>query len=167
MRWISRAAYGFEEVVGALTGLLMLGVVTVGVFYRIVLHDPIQATEEIALACFVWMVFIGASAACREDLHAGMDAVVVTLPEHWRQRLRVVSDIVVLIVAVAFVWLGWRYAQLGWSTRTMSADLPMFWVYVSLPLGGCLIIWRVSEQLLARLRGAPARVAPSADSSPI
>src|ERR1700754_2480665 len=62
-------------------------------------------TEELARFMFIWMVMLGAMIGVREGTHFEVD-VWPKLGPRGNARLRIVSQSLVLVFALVFVWWG-------------------------------------------------------------
>jgi TRAP-type C4-dicarboxylate transport system permease small subunit len=114
-------------------------------------------TEEIARFCFVWMIMVGAMCAVRDGTHFDLEV----LPESSNPKIeaakRVFVHVMVLLVALIFMWYGWRFMLFGWYQKSEIAALPMNWIFVAWPLTGIVAGLFVIEKILkeiAAVRGA-------------
>jgi C4-dicarboxylate transporter DctQ subunit len=149
-----------EEVLGAFLMAAMLTAVTASVFFRYVLNAPFAWTEEVALGLFVWMVFIGSAAVIKHGGHVAVDVVIVLFSQRVQRILLIVGDVIVIVVLVGMAWLGWLYALSGLDVYTLALKIPMFWVYLAIPVGSVLMIWRTIQQLVAAFEAPRAQVNP-------
>src|SRR5207247_1576599 len=64
--------------------ILLLAIITVdlllGVFSRYVLERTFVWYDEVARACFIWLVFLGAAAAVKRGAHFGLHMFVELMP---------------------------------------------------------------------------------------
>jgi TRAP-type C4-dicarboxylate transport system permease small subunit len=113
------------------------------VFWRYVLDQPLQWSEEVARYCFVWVTLLGAATLLRvRDGHPRID----TLPLRASPRVRLALDVfgraMVIACSVAVAAGGLRMRQLHWEQRSPSLELPMAWVYLAMLLGPSLgVFW--------------------------
>jgi TRAP-type transport system small permease protein len=150
MRW---ALAHLEDVIGGFLLLVVLVIVALGVFFRYVLVAPLQWADEIAMAVFIWQVFIGAAAASRRGMHVAIDTLVVALPPAAQWTLRILSYLLVIAVLVSLIVYGWQFANSTWNQYTLNLRIPRFWVNLSLPVGAALMLWRTLEHLRDALAG--------------
>ena len=92
-------------------------------------------TEELSRFLFVWMVMLGAMIGIREHTHFEVD-VWPDLGPRATALLRIVSDVLVLIFALVFVWWGIEFVRFGWDQLSELAELPMPWIFVAWPMAG-------------------------------
>lgn len=152
-----------SRVLGALVDgaclLLMVALsvdILLGVFSRYVLVQTFTWYDEIARACFVWMVFLGAAAGVRRQAHFRLHLAVDRLPLRARQAAEVVALLVVIGFAVVLVRQGWTFVELGRFQQTPVMEMPKSWIYLAMPVGGVLIALFALPQLWQALRRALA-----------
>ena len=76
MRGIKYLWHNLEYILAAVFFVIMLVALFIQVFFRFVLNNPIGWTEELAVTCFVMMVYIGSIGATRNDEHMKMEMVI-------------------------------------------------------------------------------------------
>jgi C4-dicarboxylate transporter DctQ subunit len=100
--------------------------------------------QEACIYLFVWMAKFGAAYGVRQGIHVGVDVVVNKLP----QRPRAVFTVIALLAGALFTGIiGTLGANFVWHighTDQISADLelPMWLVYLCVPLGSYLMCFR-------------------------
>ena len=125
-----------------------------GVFTRFCLGRQAAYTDELARVLLVWISMIGAALAFGQKAHLGVDYVVSKLHPEARKTLSVIVQLVILSLAlIVFVIGGWAL-----STGQMGQPLPtMPWltrgmVYISMPVGGVLIVLFALENMIGIIR---------------
>jgi C4-dicarboxylate transporter DctQ subunit len=100
--------------------------------------------QELTIYLFVWMAKFGAAYGVRTGIHVGVDVVINRLDTPWRNKF-----IVFGLLAGAFFTavVGTLGAKLVWAlshTDQVSPDLemPMWIVYLAVPLGSYLMSFR-------------------------
>jgi TRAP-type transport system small permease protein len=117
----------------ALAQVLMaacLGVMAVAVFFNVVLRygfgSGIAASEELSRLLFVWMVFIGATAAYPAGEHMAFTSFIASL----RHRPKTIQGLTILIrslVIVSCVMLGrgaWQQVEVGFASNSVVLGYP-------------------------------------------
>lgn len=109
-----------------------LGVMAVAVFFNVVLRygfgSGIAASEELSRLLFVWMVFIGATAAYPAGEHMAFTSFVASLRKHPR-TIRAMSILIRTLVIVSCVMLGrgaWQQVAVGFSSNSVVLGYPNF-----------------------------------------
>jgi TRAP-type C4-dicarboxylate transport system permease small subunit len=110
-----------------------------GIFSRYVLERTFVWYDEVARACFMWLVFLGAAVAVRRGAHFGLHVVVDVLPPQLRRTALLLTPITVIAFSVAIAWLGWMLMQHGAAQTTAVMGMPVSWIYAAMPAGGALM----------------------------
>ena len=110
-----------------------------GIFSRYVLERTFVWYDEVARACFMWLVFLGAAVAVRRGAHFGLHVFVDMLPAQFRRTALLLTPITVIAFSVAIAWLGWMLMQHGAAQTTAVMGMPVSWIYAAIPAGGALM----------------------------
>ncbi len=108
-------------------------------------------TEEMARFFFIWMIMIGAMVGIRDGAHFDVDLWPELKPRA-NALLRIVSNLLILVFALVFIWYGIKFVQFGWSQNSELAELPMAWIFVSWPMAGLTWVLFLSERFVDDLR---------------
>ncbi|MFM7083904.1 MAG: TRAP transporter small permease [Hyphomicrobium sp.] len=103
--------------------------------------------QELCIFLFIWMAKFGAAYGVRTGIHVGVDIVVNMLKEPWRRRTLFIG-LLCGAVFTAFVGVVSTYlvAHLFHSGQLSAVlEIPMWWVYLCLPLGSFLMCFRFLE----------------------
>ncbi|GIN14111.1 hypothetical protein J26TS2_39780 [Shouchella clausii] len=142
-----------DDWIGAIALSLIVILIGANVFFRFVLSQPITWSEEISLALFVWLTFIGISAVMKRNEHVGIDYFVRKLPKVafvWVQRFRLV--VLLAVTCVVFVYWGTKLAiDTHWKV-TPVLGVPFRFIYMALPVGGILALYHLVSVLLRKDR---------------
>ena len=129
--------------------------VFLGVFSRYVLVRTFTWYDEIARLLFVWIVFLGAAVGVKRGVHFRLHLLVDRFPPVL-QRLTVIFGILVMM---GFGWIliqqGWKLVELGQFQQTAVMGLSKQYIYLSVPVGGVLVILFSLGHFWRALRGAP------------
>ncbi|MDR7305394.1 TRAP transporter small permease subunit [Rhodoferax saidenbachensis] len=109
---------------------LCLGVMAVAVFINVVLRygfgSGVAASEEVSRLLFVWMVFIGATAAYPAGEHMAFTSLVGALQPHPR-AMATMTALIRLLVLAACVMLAigaWQQVVVGWGSYSVVMGYP-------------------------------------------
>lgn len=110
------------------------------IFWRYVLIDPLGFTDETMRYCMVWVTFLAGSGLVFRREH-----MATSLFDNPRLGLiRRIGQSVVLIAIAAyaafFTWNGLPLALRNASQLSPSAQIPMIYPYIAVPVGGVLIV---------------------------
>jgi C4-dicarboxylate transporter DctQ subunit len=147
----------------ALSALLavMVAITFVTVVTRYVFDFPLSYIDQLVPNLFVWVTFLGASAAAKRRAHLGLSLLYDALPP----RPRAVLGVIVLGGTSAFflatAWFGWQVVRLQVENRlTTSLGYPAWAIGIAVPAGALLFSIR-SVEAWVRHRGAREGEAPS------
>ena len=148
----------FEENLAALFMGGLLFILFLQVFTRYVLNDPLAWTEEAARYVYVYIVFLGASAAISDRSHVGIDYFAKALPIRAQWIVSLLVNLAILIVLALLAYWGWRAAMRQWNMPLVVLDVPYTWVYIVIPITAVLMTLRtlviMGEDWRAMRKGA-------------
>jgi len=125
-----------EEVVAV--GLLaVLGVILgTQVLLRFAFGLGYAWMEEIARMLFIWVIFLGAVVAMRDNLHIRVEAGLALFPARLRPFVAWLGDLALFAFCLAMCWHGIELvaSTLALDFRLTSTRLSMFWPYLIVPL---------------------------------
>lgn len=130
-----------------------LGAMAVAVFINVVLRygfgSGVAASEELSRLLFVWMVFIGATAAYPAGEHMAFTSLVGTLKNRPRLMLAMTLLIRVLVVlACALIaWGAWQQVVVGLDSYSVILRYPT----ALLPLPAFLCAIAIGAMALAEI----------------
>jgi len=107
-----------------------LGVMAFAVFLNVVLRygfgSGIAASEELSRLLFVWMVFIGATAAYPLGEHMAFTSLLRPLQSK-RVALKAVARLIhalVVLTCVLVAWGAWQQVEVGMGSRSVVLGYP-------------------------------------------
>ncbi|MCS2610707.1 TRAP transporter small permease [Halomonas dongshanensis] len=113
------------------------------VLYQVVarsfLKISVSWTDEIAMACFIWAVFLGAAVAVRRRRHY----VVDVFPSRFavtQRALRLFGGIACLPVIYVLIVHGNVLVDMGWHRRSVALGTPMAYVFAAMPVAGVAML---------------------------
>uniref|UniRef100_UPI004047846A TRAP transporter small permease n=1 Tax=Yoonia sp. TaxID=2212373 RepID=UPI004047846A len=110
--------------------------------------------EEIVRYSFIYLAWVGASAAVKERAHIRIDVVMHYLGTRPKAALYIFGDLVMLAVAIgALVW-SFETVQVSWKFGSVSHGLrvSMVWFLMAVPVGFGLMITRLIQSLWRDMR---------------
>lgn len=110
--------------------------------------------EEIVRYSFIYLAWIGASAAVKERAHIRIDVLMHYLGPRPKALLYIFGDIVMFIVAV--IALYWSFETVLVSAHfgsvTDGLRISKVWFLMAVPLGFALIVWRLLQSFVRDFR---------------
>lgn len=155
LRHMNRMLTLFEDSLAALSLSVGAGVIFLDVALRTPFKVAFSWSNEFTRYAIVWMVFIGGSIAARKGFHINIDILQETLPRPFARVLNVVCHIASLIFCSLLVIYGVALViqMKGFDQRSPAMEIPMYWVYIAIPLGGLLMVVRFAERTVRLLHG--------------
>jgi len=105
--------------------------------------------EEIVRYSFIYLAWIGASAAVKERAHIRIDVVMHYLGQRPKALLYMFGDIVMMIVAVIALYWSFESVHVSWKFGSVTDGLRIskVWFLMAVPTGFALMIWRLLQSL--------------------
>ena len=153
MRILRSFIANFEEIIsGALLVLMSLATMS-NVVARYFFNNPLEWAEEFSRYAFIWIVFLGAAVCTKGGRHIVIDGLVLALPVRFRAFLQVLVDTITLGFMLLLVYYGWILTAFT-TQPTSTLKVPLFVVYVVVPLSALLIALRSLGDFTSHLRFA-------------
>ncbi|WP_226654895.1 TRAP transporter small permease [Pseudalkalibacillus hwajinpoensis] len=92
-------------------------------------NSGITWSEEMSRFLFVWLVFLGAIAAFKDNMHLGVDLVINLLPEKVKKVVFVIGNALVLYVLWLLLNGSWKMTLLNMESLAPATKLPLGVVY--------------------------------------
>ena len=145
--------------VGMLTAMMLLAV------GQIVMREVFSATgfvwaDELIRLIVLWLALVGSIAACRENRHIRIDALLHVLPDKAIRIVRIGVDLFAAAVSGIIAVQAWRYLQIDIEYEvTVLVDTPAWIAHSIMPVAFALISYRFlvssAQQLRDFFAGAP------------
>jgi TRAP-type C4-dicarboxylate transport system permease small subunit len=144
----------FEEYFVVWTMALMTVLVFCQVVMRYVFSSSLSWSEEFARFIFMWLSWVGASYAVKERSHFRVEMFANLLKGRRRRNFELLILAVWFGFSVVMAWLGTRLMIFLMETGQISAamEIPMSWVYASVPAGCGLMALRLAAEIVKILR---------------
>lgn len=117
--------------------------------------------SEFAQYLHVWQIWIGASLAIRLQSHIRVDVFINLFPPSVRRYINLLALFCWFVFASFLAFEGSRYvmAVLESGQTSPSLHIPMWIPYLSIPIGGTLMVIRLIQQIyfLFTDKGTPDR----------
>ncbi len=152
---VSRGLAGFENWMMIVGMGLASFLITLQVILRYFLNYSISWGEELTRYAIVWMSFVGAGMGIRKGAHICVDLLIVFLSERWKRALTSLMAIVGAGFGMAIFVTGCNLVYSGIERGQVSPalEVPIFIVYLAVPLGGLIMMFRWLELFLSTFKG--------------
>ncbi len=125
---------------------LCLAAMVLMVFGNVVLryafNSGIAVSEEVSRWLFVWMTFLGALVALKENGHLGTDMLVAHLPPWGKRLCLALSQVLMLGVTLMLLKGSWAQSVINWDVEAPVTGASMAVVY------GAGVVFAVPAALL-------------------
>lgn len=141
---------GLEIVLMIGCGVLLFGFCTT-VILDIVTREighPWLWLQEVTSTFFIYAIFVGTAVATRRNDHLYLTALAEVLHGRARLVIEVATRVVVLCIALCFIYFGYLNFLRGFSSFRMPSMTPIASLYAAIPLCGLLIALFMVEQLV-------------------
>jgi len=137
-----------------LCGLLLFAfctTVVLDIVTRTIGH-PWLWLQEVTSTLFIYAIFCGTAVATRRNDHLYLTAIADALHGRSRIVVEMIIRLVVLGVAICFIWFGYLNFLRGFSSFRMPSLTPIASLYAAIPLCGVLVALFTVEQIVNGLR---------------
>lgn len=137
--------------------VFLIGAVVVAnaaqIFCRYVLVQPLSFTDEFMRFSMVWVAFLAGSALVFRREHMAANLFDHPSVARLQRPAAMLVLAAILAFAVVLAWFGWPLALRNARQLSPSAQIPMVWPYVAVPVGGGLMALYVAWLLVLSAAG--------------
>lgn len=141
---------------GVTAAILMLMVVIafVAVIFRYVIESSLSWSFEATMALLTYLTFISCYLALRQGAHLKVDYFIKHLPLGPRTAVFALNRLLIFAVGLVMVVWGLRQTWLYREQTTLVMEIPVWVLYVIIPMSGLAMGLDAFWQLVAGLRRA-------------
>ena len=110
---------------------IMLVLVFLNVILRYFFHTGISISEEVSRFLFVWLTFLGAFLALRDNDHLGVDILTRHLSPGGQRVCRFLTLCLMLTCCVAFLVGSWRQVWINMPNEMPVTGMPLGLMYAA------------------------------------
>lgn len=124
------------------------------VIARYLFDASLTWASELSIFLFLWSVFFGAAYCFKKDAHIAVTIVLDIVPTPIAKVMLIVSHVITLGYLAAVSYYGYEYLQLviDLEERSVDLDIPMWIIYLVIPISFAFAAYRVGERLVVILR---------------
>jgi tripartite ATP-independent periplasmic transporter dctQ component len=120
---------------------VMIALVFTNVVLRYVFSTGFEWSEEIARLCFIYLVYLGAIGAMRENQHLIIDSVLSRIPDIWQKAIYFLVQAGIIWMMVVLTRGSWQLVMQNLGDRWVATQFPIYLVYaVGLVTGVSIIV---------------------------
>ena len=116
------------------------------VIMRYVFNNSLTWSEELARYIFIWQCWLGTSLACRDKRHIKITIIEDALKnERAKAAFRLIGHVAMIVFCGIVVVYGWEVCmqQIQLGRVTPATRIPMWIVYLSLPISNIAVLLRI------------------------
>jgi TRAP-type C4-dicarboxylate transport system permease small subunit len=134
--------------------VLLVGTMFIEVVRREVFSYSSIWGEEIVRYSFIYLAWIGASAAVKERGHIRIDVLMNYVGDRMRAVLYIFGDLVMFAVAIVAFWYSLETAHVSWKFGSVTHGLRIsqVWFLMAVPIGFALMMFRLTQSIIRDLR---------------
>lgn len=151
-RFLHAVTLGTRWLILAMTSVIFV-VICATVVTRYLLNFVPSWSEEIPRYMLVWITFLGAALCVHYQEHISLDVFFNLLSWRVRQVGHLILNLILGSVGVIILVFGLRLLDQFGGDMMESIPFTNFWLYLSLPISGTLIILYVILQEWKGIRG--------------
>lgn len=130
-------------------------IVFIQVIMRYVFNSSLSWSEELCRYIFIWQVWLGASLAFRDRQHISIEMVRDKLKGRTKIIYNIIGNIITLGFNIFLVSYGFQLVGKMMERGVISSGmrLPLYIVYLSVPLSSLIILFRIGGYIYGDLKG--------------
>lgn len=144
----------FEEIMAGIFFSAGIFLIFYGVVMRYIFNDPQAWVEEIARYSIIWGTFLGFGMALKHNHHIQVDILYDNLNKTMQFILNILATSLSILFCIIYIYYGYVLVENRFSSGMVSLDvgIPMWVIYLILPISGVLFLLRFIERLLNIVR---------------
>ena len=125
---------------------------------------------ELTIFLFLWSVFFGAAYCFKKDAHIAVTIVLDVMPSRIAKVMLIISHLITFGFLVAVSYYGYEYLLLVIDLDERSIDLwdmPMWIVYLVIPVSFAFAAYRVAERIHAILSTSHEKILKESEAEQV
>ena len=122
--------------------LLMAFSVLVQLFSRL-FGKPVSWGEEVARYAYIWFAFMAAAFLAGTRQHIRVSYFLNFFPDKYKKLIDIVQNIIIILSIIYILPSAFTHAIEVYWRRSPALEMPMFYVYISFPIGMALLVFRL------------------------
>jgi len=143
-----------EEFFIGMTLLFVTLLLFINVLTRYCFGYSVKWAEELTRYLIIWLTFVGGSVCVRKGKHVGIDILLTICPIVMRKIILLIIAIIGFLFSIILTFYGWKITLNVMLSGQLSTAMmiPMYLVYIVIPIGGFLMSIRYFQIVLAYLK---------------
>ena len=128
----------------------MTAVTLFGVFFRYVMQNPFQWTEELARYLMIWMAFVGINIALRKDEHIKVPLLAERMPPFIAKIMGYAVDMMIAYFLLILLKHGY-FMTVNASMTASTMHFSMHWIFMAVPVAALLTLIQLFLNLFRKI----------------
>lgn len=143
-----------ESVIGAFILVFITVILFLEIIMRYFFSNSLIWGEELARYLFVWFVYTSMSYAIITKSHIKVDSMIKLVPERYQLLFSQIGIIIWILFSLVFVYYTLSYTLSAFKEQTIAigSGIPMWLVYIGIPLGFLLSIIRLIVEFITNIK---------------
>jgi TRAP-type transport system small permease protein len=147
-----------EEILGGTLFIIMLVVLTIQIFSRQILDQPLIWSEGLAKFIFVYVAYLAVSIGIKENGHVFIDYFVTKFPDKIQKVIHYLFQFMILITILIMAYIGYEMALRKVPVKIVSLNISYVYMYMALPILSLLMLYRLIERVILEARNQKGEV---------
>jgi C4-dicarboxylate transporter DctQ subunit len=145
----------FEDVSAGTFFSVGIALIFYGVLMRYAFNSPKAWIEEVSSYCIVWGALLGIPIALRNNHHIQVDMLYDKMSPAMKRLMDLFANLVSILFCLFYTYYGALLVLKRYTSGLVSLDvgIPMWIIYLILPISGILFLARFIERLINVIRG--------------
>lgn len=147
---IHKLSNAAEKLCGALCIVLMVAMVlTTGaqIIWR-VFFTALSWSEELTRYLLIWSTFLGGSIVYKRGGHISVTILQERFPAGVQKFLKILVHLICIAFCLIAVIYGFRYLPMQRTQLSAALRLPMWYMYLSIPVGCAIMLLHALDAIL-------------------
>lgn len=138
LKLIDKFNFLLKLLLGIMSAIMVI-VLCAQVISRTFLNSSIYWSEELSRYLMIYMVFIGAAIALRNQQLMAIEFITEKVSEHTAKVLKTIANLIGIIFFIIMFFQGIQVMSRVSTQLSAALQIPMSFVYLALPLGAILL----------------------------
>lgn len=147
-----------EEIIGGTLFLIMLAVLTIQIFSRQVLDQPLTWSEGLAKFIFIYVGYLAVAVGIKENGHVFIDYFVTKFPAKIQKIINYIFQFLIGVAITLMGYIGYEMALRKVPVDIVSLNISYVYMYMALPLLSVLMLYRLIERNIKEFRNKSEEV---------
>lgn len=148
----SKIINNVEEIVGSACLVLVIVIVLLAIAFRSILGKPLVWADEWARLLFIWAILVGGAAGIKRQGLITVDLLYAHVPGNWKKAMDTLAFVFEALLLILLIYAGLMFTLAFTRDKTPMAGIPVVWLYSSVPVGGFLMLVRLVQAFILRVR---------------